>query len=608
MRKFSYLLVVSIFIPLLLIYSIAWGLDAPAITEMAKGPNQINLTWPADSNPGWGYIVEIHSDSDSRYSSWTEIAGTRNGRQWLPYWVTESHYLDVADGSGTENGSAAQWMQYGLQHNTTYNFRVRTFGKQDDGTTVYSAYSNTAQATTTYPSTIRYVTVTGAGSKDGTSWDNAWDHISDANNVSAGTLVLVGGGNYTSDNLTPSNSGTQANRIVFQAKPGDTVTITSTTENNTILLGTNYVVVDGINVDNSDGDYRVYITGSRNALVNCEIDGAGSSWDTVNTSGDYNLIHYCYIHDSGTSGADDGYACTQNAADRNIVQYTNISRGGHDTGLTQNGSDYNKWLNNLHDGGWGLGWECTGSPASQYNLVEGSVIKDVLANYTTSNTSDKPGIELSSNYNTIRRNSIYDGISSSYPNTRYSPGVEISQQLGTAASNNLVYNNTIYHNSGPAITMFDSNQRNNTIKNNIIYYNSDPVPSDGDGPLDRTIFLAENYAGTTITNNLILFKNWSTLVEDPNHAICVKGWGGTAKSVADADTDWVEFSSNYSFTPNFIDEAIREFHLQSTSQAIDAGVQVPDSTWGTLGYDGLAPDIGAFEVDAPAPPTNLRIL
>ncbi|HMC60575.1 MAG TPA: hypothetical protein VKJ01_15400, partial [Candidatus Solibacter sp.] len=48
-------------------------LGVTAITATAKGPNQINLTWRAVSNPGYGYLVEIHSDADSRYASWQEL-------------------------------------------------------------------------------------------------------------------------------------------------------------------------------------------------------------------------------------------------------------------------------------------------------------------------------------------------------------------------------------------------------------------------------------------------------------------------------------------------------------------------------------------------------
>src|SRR5215475_15460838 len=51
----------------------ALSLGTPSIAATVKGPNQINLTWPPISNPGYGYLVEIQSAKDARYSAWTEI-------------------------------------------------------------------------------------------------------------------------------------------------------------------------------------------------------------------------------------------------------------------------------------------------------------------------------------------------------------------------------------------------------------------------------------------------------------------------------------------------------------------------------------------------------
>jgi len=100
----------------------------PSIAASTKGPNQINLTWDAISNPGYGYLVEIQSASDRRYSAWQEmrpipLAGGYqcdntvqiNGaycnisdpsgihvynppNHGIPYWVTESNYIDPQDG------------------------------------------------------------------------------------------------------------------------------------------------------------------------------------------------------------------------------------------------------------------------------------------------------------------------------------------------------------------------------------------------------------------------------------------------------------------------------------------------------------------------------
>src|SRR5215470_2941434 len=108
------------------------ALGVPVIAAVVKGPNQINLVWNAISNPGYGYLVEIQSATDSRYSAWQELkpippaggyqcdatvqisgatctisdvngayiyAPPSNG---VPYWVTESAYLDPQDGSGVQ--------------------------------------------------------------------------------------------------------------------------------------------------------------------------------------------------------------------------------------------------------------------------------------------------------------------------------------------------------------------------------------------------------------------------------------------------------------------------------------------------------------------------
>jgi hypothetical protein len=58
-----------------------------------------------------------------------------------------------------------------------------------------------------------------------------------------------------------------------------------------------------------------------------------------------------------------------------VIWSNHLTRGGHDTSLCTNGCSYNRWLNNVMDGGWGIGFEAI--QGSQFNLVEGNVIKDV---------------------------------------------------------------------------------------------------------------------------------------------------------------------------------------------------------------------------------------
>ena len=75
-------------------------------------------------------------------------------------------------------------------------------------------------------------------------------------------------------------------------------------------------------------------------------------------------------------------------------------------------------------------------------------------------------------------------------------------------------------------------------------------------------------------------------------------------TVAQAQSTYAEWSGNIELTPSFLDEAARDFRLQSSSQAIDAGRAVSGYP-----FNGLAPDIGRYETGAAVPqaPSRLRI-
>jgi len=587
-------------------------MDTPSVTATAKGPNQINLTWAAISNPGWGYLVEIQSDADSRYAAYTQLTATKNGRAWFPYWVTESHYTDITDGSGTSTGTAAQVQVYSIKYGTLYNFRVRCYAKTDAGADVYGSYSVVASATTTTPGTIRYVTVGGAGAQNGTSLANAWPAINSANGVAGGTLVLVSGGNYTSDFFNPSASGTQANRTVIQAAYGETPTITTHgagAGTATVTLDTNYVILDGINVAcNNTGAERVSMTGQRCALVGLTVDCLSLGYNQgVLIVSPYNLVHYCLLQRAGTASVDDGepIAMLGTAADHNVLQYSNSQRGGHDTALVQNGSDYNQLKNNLFDGGWGLGWEnvsAAGNPSCTFNLFEGNVVKDVGQNLIVQ--AYKPCVEISGQNTTFRRNILYNGRATAAVNAH---GMELSALHAIPATGNLVYNNVFYVNGGMGVTLFGGNEGNNTIANNIIYGNKNTGNDYGDGAPLQTA-LADTFAGTVFNNNLILATPAG--VETPGALSCHRD-PAASQTTANANTLYAEWNNNVTTTPNMIDPVNAEFHLKSISGLRAVGVSITDAQWGTTSET----DLGAFKwfdptgasPSPPAAPTNLRL-
>jgi len=553
---------------------ICYALDAPTITATARGPNQINLTWSAVTNPGWGYKVEMQSDDDNRYLTWTEVGKTRDGRDFLPYWVTEGQYLDVTNGTGTTNyscssasstcGTAAQWMQYGLKYGTTYNFRVRSYGQTDLGVDTYSSYSTTDSATTSTPSTIRHVRSGGPyGSGNGTSYENAWGHIYNANSVTAGTLVLVYAGNYTAERYAPSNSGTQANRIIIQSNPGfneaaGTVTITTIASGNyAILLDTNYVTVDGINMDATSNDQRISIGGVRNALVNSEFDGRSSGYaDVVYIHNKYNLVHSCSIHDGDISDPNGGFIMSIFTAngDCNVVQYNHLWRGGHDTGIMQNGADRNKWLNNQHDGSYGLGIEVVpGGTQPMYNLIEGSIFEEAGQSQPS---EYKPTLEISSANNTARRNLLFHG---------QSHGFEVSY---ASNNNNLIYNNvTVYH-EATGLDDFSTSGSGTVVSNNIFFEN-DGITEDWAG--EKIEVGAFRSTSPTFEYNCILG------VDGASQESCARV--GVVGTVSYANSNWSNWNNNITTAPDMIDPANKVINLKSTSGLIGAGTTISDPNW-----------------------------
>jgi len=303
------------------------SLDVPTIAAISKGPNQINLLWHAVGNPGYGYLVEIQSDNDSRYSVWTELkpippaAGYQcdnsiqirggtcsisdpNGTHvynpptnGIPYWVTESTYQDPQDGSG------ARFIAAGLQPGASYSFRVRTYS--GNSSTTYGDYSNTATATTD-GYTVFYVSPTGNDNNDGTAADDghAWRTLAYGSKaIGCGHVLIVKGGNYPSDQIGLSQQCSPDAKAVVLVNPGDTATITSVISGGDKIMeidGTN-VVVDGIvSAAAVSGNYAIEFSGSHNALLNVEWHPQviPTQNNGVNLVGDHNLIYHSYLHDA----------------------------------------------------------------------------------------------------------------------------------------------------------------------------------------------------------------------------------------------------------------------------------------------------------------------
>jgi hypothetical protein len=627
----------------------------PTLNAIAKGPNQINLTWPAVSDPGYGYLVEIQSAADSRYSSWTELqpiakAGgytcdptvVWNGGKCtisdpsgthvynpphnaVPYWVTDPTYIDPLD------DSPAQFIAWGLKPNTGYSFRVRSYSgssraedepppkqaKKSARKTAasnsarrapFGPYSNTATATTANYA-LRYVSPAGNDSNDGSSAARAWRTLKHGSSaIGCGQALLVMGGSYASDGISMGMNCSSDRRAVVMAVPGEKPVITSNNMSNAISLPGSYIVIDGITSASSTKhltpEYAGIINGHHNALLNVEIHPSvvpSFSQHGVIIYGGHNLLYRSYVHDIGSPDAtqnpngNSGYALTVlgTGGTHNVIWSNHLTRGAHDTSLCKSGCSYNRWQNNVIDGGWGIGWAAVGGAGPDvvtgHNLVEGNFFKDVgrlVSAY-------KPSIEVSYGFNTVRRNIAVNCASTD---------LELSALYGgDTAAKILVYNNTFYK---PGRCIFQSRNGGAAAYDHDLYANNICYKA----RIDATdIYLANKTA--RIINNSITFADAQGKLQ-PDQAMVT--WNHEAQGpyqypvpLARADAEYnPPFANNkhLSVDPKFVDEEHFDFALQPASRLLGAGTPITDPEWGS---SAGKVDLGAFGLQLGAEPGSL---
>jgi parallel beta-helix repeat protein len=158
-------------------------------------------------------------------------------------------------------------------------------------------------------------------------------------------------------------------------------------------------------------------------------------------------------------------------------------------------------------------------------------------------------------------------------------------------SNNQVYNNIIYDN-GCGVQV-SGNCNNCLVYNNTIYNNS------------KTFGISVISGSGVIVKNNIVYGSGTNNIED------YTGTGTFSNNLCTKIGPGCALAGN----PLFVNAGAHDFHLQSTSPAIDAGVTlsaVPTDMSGMPRPYGARYDIGAYEyqvstVPAPLPtPKNLR--
>lgn len=174
------------------------------------------------------------------------------------------------------------------------------------------------------------------------------------------------------------------------------------------------------------------------------------------------------------------------------------------------------------------------------------------------------------------------------------------------------YNNIIYRTADPSMRGATNDEgtsggciRFANAATEAEVYNNTFVDCNLDGDVDSGAFRFENAARVIVQNNIVVSSKYFNGTPPSNRTISNNLWygGGTAPS-------WDTRATTTD--PQFLDQALKNYRLQATSPAIDAGLSLTSIV--TNDYDGntrpqgTGYDIGAFESagatpSRPRPPT-----
>ncbi|WP_025719549.1 right-handed parallel beta-helix repeat-containing protein [Paenibacillus sp. 1-18] len=474
-----------------------------------------------------------------------------------------------------------------------------------------------------------YVATSGSDSNAGTT-DAPWKTLQHAADVApAGSTVYVRGGVYNQKlKITRSGSASQG-PIVFTSYGTETVIIDGTglsvsgTEGLIELADVNYVTVQGFEIRN-------FTTASKNAVpVGIYVHGSGSFINLSNNK----------IHDIKNTVTPAGKDRLGRDAHGIAVYGTKAPASLHDLTISGNelynlvlGSSESLVLNGNVDGfavtdnlihdndniGIDLiGFEGT-APNTAYDQARNGLVKGnrVYNNSVRNNPSYKKDDNSAGG--------IYvDGGKDSIIEQNYSYnndiGIEMASEHASKATSNItVRSNVIYNNRLTGIAMGGYNEErgstvNCKIVNNTLFKND--TFDDGSGQL----LVQYDTRNNVIKNNIFVASSTDVLISNEytknsgnvvDYNLYFAPGGSSEANWKWKDKEYTGFSAYKKGTgndahslfidPKFVNATGDDFHLQSSSQAIDAG-DTDRAIIGTLDIDGkprvqgAAFNIGAYE-------------
>jgi hypothetical protein len=534
-----------------------------------------------------------------------------------------------------------------------------------------------------------FLSPTGSDSNAG-SYSGPWASLQHAQGILvAGDTLFVMGGSYTTEqSITSLRSGTTLRPIVIKAYGDLVADFQNSPSSRPRFIDTttriDHIVLDGeSHLDPSSTTRFLKFTGEcDNMAVLMSSRGfvmRGTEWDGTNSSlgtnqcwmfqvasADSFLIENNYMHDGGHAECTNPPDCTTSMQESGDCLYmwgcsygkirnNTFRRGNHDLVMIQSlrwspytPSKYILIQNNIFDNGWGGCLYLT--MGTSYCLVENNVI--LHPGETTG--YPKPGLQISGDHNTIRKNVFYcpsdmaiivqsaiDIVPGTpigdynyiYNNTFFQSKVThlelLPRQSETASVEHLLVANNIFYKvsgrdwygtwSAAAIVPFmcQASNAHNWVAPDV--YGSLPSSTNwGDCRFYNN--LIRNDARGVQRDSLIMFASSDALgmgyIQDGS--LPHQGIGRIPRMQNIAIDPSGRWSGNIGGDPKLTSESPDTYgtgwwYLQAGSAAIDSGVAVVDSngiwmranaagySWSDLSYIGSAPDIGAHEFNGESP-------